>query len=140
MLKNIFEVLSRAWSEISQLQHNAEPHQMLGGALLPQLCGRRWDSQEASSPGPGQPRQSPAPSLGLALLTGTGHVPRGPLGSEWRGVCVLQTGLCFPSTADHALGFLHLSPDVLNQGGGRIWTVMVQPGDLAENSYLLLRK
>lgn len=84
--------------------------------------------------------QSPAPSLGLALLTGTGRVPGGPLGSEWGGVCVLQSGLYFPGKADHALGFLHLSPDVLNQGGGHIWTVMVQLGNLAENCYLPLRK
>lgn len=53
---------------------------------------------------------------------------------------MLQSGLCFSGKADHALGFLHFSPDVLNQGWGHIWPVMAQPCDLAENSYLSLKK
>lgn len=60
---NIFEVLSRAWSEISQLQCKTEPHQMLVGALHSQLCASRWDSgmllQALDSHSP-----SPSPSVG----------------------------------------------------------------------------
>lgn len=64
MLKDILEVLSRAWSEIAQLQGKAEPHRMLA-----QVCASRWDSRDISD-GHGQ---NPAPSLGLV---GTGDVPR----------------------------------------------------------------
>lgn len=65
MLRNIFEVLSRAWSEISQLQGEAEPPQMLGGALLPFLALH----QQPGQPGllltsPDRHGQHPAPSSG----------------------------------------------------------------------------
>lgn len=139
MLKNVSEVLSESGVKSPSCSTRLSPTRCLEELSFPSsapadgaagtLLSRPWTATA-----------SPAPSLGLALLTGTGDVPTGPWGSEWRGDCMLQSGSCFPGKADHALGFLHFSPDVLNQGGGHIWPVMVQPCDVAENSYFSLRK
>lgn len=84
--------------------------------------------------------QGPALTLRPVLLTGSGRDPGGSLGSGWGSVCVSPSGLCCPGKADRALGLLHSCPEVLNQAGGHVWSVVVTLDSLAENSYLLLRK
>lgn len=89
MLKNIFEVLSRAWSEILQLQHK-----MLGGALM-----------GSSVPAAGTAGSGPALPRGQCCSHGRNMALEGP----WEGeVCVCHRQVC-AALAKH-LGF---SIDVL---------------------------
>lgn len=127
MLRHIFEVPSRAWSEISQLQHKTESHQVLGGALLFSACGSRACV----------PPLWPAWGQAGGLLCSRGQVVSLEL---WAGGCTVQSGLCFPGKTDRAVRFLLLPPEVLRHGRGHIWIGMVQPGDLAEMFYLSLKK